>query len=83
MKSIFAQQPQGTAEMARASLVYSLVPYLGVLFVPFALLFGVFGLAGAYRRRAVFNMSMSVLVLVVQIFLWWLLYVVPLRPLAR
>ncbi len=60
------------------------MPYLGILFVPMAFLFGSFGLIVSYnhpnlggRKLALASVFLSLVVFAVQIFLWWLLYVVP------
>lgn len=70
--------------MAWACLVYSFVPYLGILFVPFALFVGGFGYFRAYRqpqlggrKLALVCIGLSFVILAVQIFLWWLLFVIP------
>ena len=65
-------------------MVYSMVPYVGIVFTPLALLLGI----GSYlisrrrsetegERRALFCIGGSILVLGVQLFLWWLLYFIP------
>jgi hypothetical protein len=72
-----------TADTARACIVYSLVPYLGIVFVPIAL--GVSGVGYVRSRqnsrpgpkRFVFCAGLSLVVLAVQVFLWWLLYYIP------
>ncbi len=81
---ILEQGKNGAAQIAWACVVYSMVPYLGILFVPFAFAFAAFGYAAAIRtpeigerRSAVFSLAMSVVVLFAQIFLWWLLFIVP------
>jgi hypothetical protein len=68
------------SSVAWACVVYSLVPYLGILFIPFAV---VFGTAELIRPRTV-NASSRVLPLVTlvpivgaQLLLWWLLYLIP------
>lgn len=65
-----------------ASLVYSLVPYLGILFVPVAMgavIWGVFGSGGAGAKRVhhLLAVSFGLAVLAFQVFLWWLLYYIP------
>ncbi len=72
-----------TAETARACIVYSLVPYLGIFFVPVALAVSTFGYLRSRKnfrhepRRFVFCAGLSLIVLAVQLFLWWLLYFIP------
>lgn len=81
---LFARNKNNIAHTAWASLVYSMVPYLGILFIPFTLVFGSFGVAAVYRnpalggrRLALVSIGMSFLVLAIQILLWWLLYIIP------
>ena len=72
-----------TADTARACIVYSLVPYLGIVFVPIALAVSGFGYVRSRQnnrpepRRFVFCAGLSLAVLVAQVFLWWLLYFIP------
>ncbi|MBS1795624.1 MAG: hypothetical protein JSS81_17345 [Acidobacteria bacterium] len=61
-----------------------MVPYLGILFVPLTFLIGGCGYVAARRRPqlggrrlALRSLSAGLLVLGVQLFLWWLLYIVP------
>lgn len=82
--NLFAQNENNIAHTAWASLVYSMVPYLGILFIPFTLIFGSFGIAISYkdpvlggRRLALISIGMSFVVLAIQVFLWWLLYFIP------
>ena len=84
VKDLFAQNKNSISEMAWASLVYSFVPYLGILFVPFTFLIGGFGYVTALRqphlggrKLALISIVISFIVLAVQIFLWWLLYIIP------
>jgi hypothetical protein len=77
----------GLAATARAFATYSLVPYLGILFCPGAVLLGTLGLIKSYRSHQTNNESgrivcyMSTIgglvVLAVQLLLWWILYQVP------
>jgi hypothetical protein len=74
----------GAAATAMAFVVYALVPYLGILFCPGALLFGGVGLVRAWRaprpghaRAAALSLALGLLVLCAQILLWWILYEVP------
>ena len=83
-KDLFEQNKNTVSQTAWACLVYSFVPYLGILFVPFTFLIGGFGYLTALRqpqlggrRLALISISISFVVLAVQIFLWWLLYIVP------
>lgn len=72
------------SETAWASCVYSFVPYLGILFVPFTLIIGSLGFAVSIthpemggRKMSLTSVGLSFIVLAVQIFLWWLLYIIP------
>ena len=77
------QDANPTADTARACIVYALVPYLGIVFVPIALAISGFGYARSRKnprhepRRFVFCAGLSLVVLAVQVFLWWLLYFIP------
>lgn len=67
---------------ARAFVTYALVPYLGILFCPGALLLGGIGYLRARRapqarRAAVSSIALGLLTLFVQLALWWILYKVP------
>lgn len=69
------------AQVAWAGLVYSFVPYLGILFTPVAIIFGIIDLLRAKRRgnirRPVRGLAVAIILGAVQIFLWYLLYAVP------
>ncbi len=72
------------SETAWASCVYSFVPYLGILFVPLTLIIGTLGFAVSVqhpemggRKMSLTSVGLSFVVLVVQVFLWWLLYIIP------
>jgi tellurite resistance protein TehA-like permease len=74
----------GLAGTAKAFATYSLVPYLGILFCPGAVLFGTVGVVKSYRSqdtsvRSVCYLSTAVgfVVLAVQLLLWWILYQAP------
>ena len=82
--SLFSAERNAMSETAWACVVYSMVPYIGILFVPLALVIGGVGYAAARRhpqigggRVAIVSVSLSLGILVVQIFLWWLLYIIP------
>lgn len=74
----------GAAATALAFVTYALVPYLGILFCPGALLFGGVGLVRAWRaprpghaRAAALSLFLGLVVLCAQLLLWWILYKVP------
>jgi hypothetical protein len=75
--------PNHSADTAWACTVYSLVPYLGILFVPIALTVSALGFVRTRRellqdrRRFLLSAASSTAILAVQIFLWWLLYLIP------
>ena len=77
----------GLAATARAFATYSLVPYLGIVFCPGAVVLGTLGVVRSYRaqdvpeesfRRVYYTSTIiGLVVLAVQLLLWWLLYQVP------
>jgi len=74
----------GVTATARAFVTYALVPYIGVIFCPGALLLGGVGLVRARRtpytrdrRDAMMSIVLGLVVLCAQIALWWVLYKVP------
>ena len=77
------QKPISETESLRSSLawactVYSLVPYLGILFIPFTVVFsGVERARADANRRALIPLALSVPILAGQLTLWWLLYLIP------
>jgi hypothetical protein len=69
---------------ARAFVTYALVPYIGIIFCPGALLLGGVGYLRASRsphaqgrRDAVVSIALGLVVLCAQVALWWVLYKVP------
>jgi hypothetical protein len=82
--SLFHRDRNPIAEIARASVVYSMMPYLGILFVPIALVSSGLGYL-AFRRDPQIGgdrvsracMAVSLILLAVQVMLWWLLYIIP------
>jgi hypothetical protein len=69
---------------ALAFATYSLVPYLGILFCPGAVVMGLVGwftsdraLGDSGRRTSLMSILAGLFILGVQIFLWWILYKVP------
>jgi len=72
------------AGTAKAFATYSLVPYLGILFCPGAVLFGTVGVVRSYRSRdasvrgaCYLSTAVGFVVLAVQLLLWWILYQAP------
>jgi len=82
--NLFDENKNAVSQTAWACFVYSLVPYLGILFVPLTFLVGGFGFIVALRqphlggrKLSLVSFILSFAVLAVQIFLWWLLYIIP------
>ena len=76
MAGLFKEERPFASSAVLACVVYSLVPFVGVVFVPFIFVFGVVGLVRG--DRSVFNaISAGVPILIAQVVLWWLLYAVP------
>jgi H+/Cl- antiporter ClcA len=77
----------GLPGTARAFATYSLVPYLGIVFCPGAVLLGAVGVVRSYRSRQLSSKSgrnacyastiVGIVILAVQLLLWWILYQVP------
>lgn len=74
--SLFEESKSFASSAVWACAVYSLVPFIGVLFVPFIFVFGAVGLVRG-ESAAIRAMAAGVLILIVQVVLWWLLYAVP------
>lgn len=85
MKSVLpATNTNGASTTALAFVTYALVPYLGILFCPGALVMGGVGLYRSYsaperggRRASYFGLVFGLLIFIAQIFLWWILYKIP------
>jgi len=74
----------GASTSALACVAYALVPYLGILFCPGALLFGGVGLVRSWRspqaggrRESTLGLVLGLVILCAQLVLWWVLYKVP------
>ena len=74
----------GLPATARAFATYSLVPYLGIVFCPGAVVLGTVGVVRSYRlqqkssRRVCYTSTIvGLAVLAVQLLLWWMLYQAP------
>lgn len=77
----------GLAGTARAFAIYSLVPYLGIVFCPGAVLLGTAGVVRSYLSPGINNEAgrgvcyastiVGLIVLAIQLFLWWILYQAP------
>lgn len=82
--NLFEENKNSASETAWAFVVYSLVPYLGILFCPGAALMGGVGIFVSYRkpylgggRTSVYSIILSFVIFAVQVMLWWLLYLIP------
>ena len=82
--SLFEENKNPASSTAWAFVVYSLVPYLGILFCPGAILMGGVGIYVSYRKpylgggkTSVYSIALSFIIFAVQVFLWWLLYLIP------
>ena len=83
-KNLFEENKNSASETASAFVVYSLVPYLGILFCPGAFVMGGIGAFVSYRKpylgggkTSIYSIALSVIIFVIQILLWWLLYIIP------
>lgn len=81
---LFEENKNSASSTASAFVVYSLVPYLGILFCPGAFVMGSIGAVVSYRnpnigggRASVYSIVLSLVIFAIQILLWWLLYIVP------
>jgi hypothetical protein len=80
-----AEPANGLAATARAFATYSLVPYLGILFCPGAVVVGTVGVFRSYsspqmaaaRTACYVSTAIGVVVSIAQVLLWWVLYQVP------
>jgi hypothetical protein len=76
---------KGLADTARAFATFSLVPYLGIIFCPAAVVLGTVGIVRSYRApqvgdsTGIFYVStvVGLGVLGIQVWFWWILYHVP------
>ncbi len=83
-ENLFGENKNSASEAAKALVVYALVPYLGILFCPLALLSGGIGIVTAYRKPYLgggktsrYSIVCGIIIFAVQILLWWLLYIIP------
>ena len=82
--NLFEEDKNSASSTAWAFVVYSLVPYLGILFCPGAMLMGGIGIYVSYRkpylgggRAGAYSIALSMIIFAIQILLWWLLYLIP------
>ena len=83
-EALFPRSGNPISETAWACTVYSMVPYLGILFVPLAIAVGGFGYVVSRRtpdaaggRAALTCIGVTLILLAMQILFWWLLYLIP------
>lgn len=81
---LFRREENEASRTAWACCVYSMVPYLGILFIPLTLILSASGVAISYHRPhlggrnlALISVGLSFGILVIQILLWALLYLIP------
>jgi hypothetical protein len=81
---MLSSQTSEVAATARAFATYSLVPYLGILFCPGAVLVGLFGVVKSYRSakdgsrtNCYVSALVGLVILGLQLLLWWMLYKMP------
>lgn len=74
----------GASATALAFATYALVPYLGILFCPGAVLMGGIGLLRQWRlphlggrKASAAGIFFGIVIFGAQVFLWWILYKVP------
>ena len=82
--SLYPANRNGASTTALAFVTYALVPYLGILFCPGAVLMGGLGLFNSYRtperggrRASMFGLALGLLIFCAQLILWWILYKIP------
>lgn len=77
---------KGLAETARAFATFSLVPYLGIIFCPAAVVIGAIGIIKSHSSPSIGDSSRTIFyvstivgigVLGIQVWFWWILYHVP------
>jgi ribosomal protein L37AE/L43A len=83
-KPSFTPSQNSIAALALASVAYALIPFLGILFCPGAILFGGWGAVRARnlpgmdgRRAALFSVCAGILIFVAQLLLCWMLSRIP------
>jgi hypothetical protein len=84
MSSFPTPNRNGASQAALAFATYALVPYLGILFCPGAVLMGGIGLFYSFhspqkggRRAACAGIALGLLILCAQLLLWWIIAKVP------
>ena len=78
--SLFGEKKPFASSAVWACVVYSLVPFVGVVFVPFVFVFAMIAVMGGdrvRRRSALQAVAVGCVILIAQLVLWWLLYAAP------
>lgn len=76
--SIFGRKQAFAESAAWASVVYSLVPLVGIVFVPVSIIFAVVSLIRGNKIKTTLKLfSATLVILGAQLGLWWLLYLIP------
>lgn len=75
--NLFGPEEKASSQIAWACVVYSMVPYLGILFVPAAFAVSGKALLSSRGRRDAAYIAVTFLMLIIQLLLWWLLYIIP------
>lgn len=78
--SLFGEKTPFAGSAVWACAVYSLVPLVGIVFVPFIYVVVVVAMVkgdAGNRQSAIGAMAAGLVILAVQFVLWWLLYAVP------
>lgn len=78
---LFKYEAEPGSSTAWACVVYSLVPLLGIVFIPLAFAFGIYSVLQAAGRRgsngAIKLFFATVVIFCAQLGLWWLLFLIP------
>ncbi len=82
--TLFEIEKNSVSQMAWACFVYSLVPYIGIIFIPLTVVIASFGVFTSYqkpqlggRKLALMSIGFSLIILAIQLLLWYLLYLIP------
>ncbi|QYO66195.1 hypothetical protein [Leptolyngbya sp. 7M] len=76
--SIFGPKRALSESAAWASVVYSLVPLVGIVFVPVSIIFATVSFIRGNEIKVTFKLFLATLVILcAQLGLWWLLYLIP------
>lgn len=84
-QNIFVQRGRnGALASAWACVVYSLVPYLGILFIPVGVVFAIYGIYTERNKQGVNNLKrlavtgvITLAITFIQLFFWWALFIIP------